>query len=385
MSWKRYVGTMATVILFGVACGDDDGPGQNSAVATLAQELTNAIETEILQDETQSSVKNLALSLVQSLTDAGTPAPSAREASAFALVRAVANGGESEWIRKRSSQVLAQQAQQPPRVPLSGITCVWSVDADFWIRDAADPFGTVPEGSVRFALYDALGGSPVVPLSPIPGAFTDIAPISQAPQNNGILEVAINAFDGTENRFDGVVSGTFNGLVNAALAGVVGGESTGFDASAGLFETESSQTLATAAITAPGDAGIFTNLTLNLDGSGTASVLVVEDPEGMQGTGAFVVQFIIDFDANLGVSSGSIIVLDQLTGVQVAGLIDGGTLVQPQFSIDSAGPLSSSDGDALEGVYDSAWVLNVHLAELLNIGLCVGTESPRICSDIPGL
>ena len=368
MAWKKFLPFAVLVAAATAACGDD---GDDSQVGQIAQELSNIVQAQVEGDPTQSSVKDLALALVQSLTDQGTPPPQTREPSALGTARAI-TGAEpgSDWTRRRYSQVLAQQV---PRVPITGITCVWSVETDFWVRDASDPFGPVPQDAIRFELYDAANGEPTLPLTVVPEAFVDIAPILQAPQNNGTLRVTLQAFEGADPRIDADVGGsTLSGLVNAAMNGVVATANQSVDFTAAIEETVSGSSLTSSAITPR--LNMLAELNVGSDGSGFVEFLLV-DPRT-----EFLIEVIIDFDSSLFPTGGEVYVDGSL-----AATLTGGSVVSPEFGIDPEGPLSPGDLADLESAYDDAWALNLHINEIFNIGLCVGTEDPFVCGVITGV
>ena len=355
------------------ACGDDGPSGPAGTLANLAQDLAGIVEDQVVEDETQNSIKELAEVLSQSLTTS-TPAPQIRDDGIMGVAQGLRSSGEGWGIPEAGSAPFSQE----PRVPLDGITCVWDTSADFWVRDTADPFGPVSEGSVRFALYDALNGEPVLPLSQIPDAFTDISPVLQAPANNGSFQVDIYAEEGSGPRIDGTLSGSLvGGFLNATFGGLIGSDLDGIGFSSIIGETQQSSTLTISAILAANRA-ILIDLTFAPDGSGTVIVLGLRgDPTDPDAEGNFLVQFEVPFSPNFLPTGGEVLV-----NSDVVGTVTGGTIGTPTFTLDPEGTLGTSSEADLDSIYSTAWTLYAHFVELLNLGLCVGTEDRGICDLI---
>ncbi len=366
--------TLVMTVLALAACGDDGPSGPGGTLANFAQGLTDVVNAQITEDETQNSIKGLAEALAQSLTTS-TPAPSPREPGILASAMALSNAGGASWIPSASGP---SPFNQVPRVPLDGITCVWDTEVDFWVRDAADPFGAVPEGSVRFALYDALNGEPVLPLAPVADAFTDIAPVLQAPQNNGSFQVDIYAEEGSGPRLDGVLGGTFiSGLINASFSGLIGTDVAGIGFVAAISESSQGSSLTISSILTS-SRGLLIDLSFNPDGSGTVIVLGVDgDPTNPEAQGNFVVEFVVPFSANFQATGGEVLVNGDLVAT-----VTGGLAGSPTFTIEPDGPLGANSGSSLNSMYATTWTLYAHFVELLTLGLCVGTEDTGICNQL---
>lgn len=353
------------------ACGDDGPSGPAGTLANLANDLAGIVEDQVVEDETQNSIKELAEALSQSLTTS-TPAPQIRDGGVMGVAQGLRNNGEAWGIPEAGSAPFSKE----PRVPLDGITCVWDTGQDFWVRDAADPFGPVAQGSVRFALYDALNGEPLLPLNQIPDAFTDIAPVQQAPANNGNFQVDLYAEEGSGPRIDGTLSGTFvNGLINATFGGLIGADLNGIGFSALISESGETSSLTISTILAANRA-ILIDLTFDPDGSGTVIVLGLRgDPTNPDAEGNFLVQFEVPFSASFLPTGGEVLVNNE-----VVGTVTGGTIGVPTFTVDPEGTLGTSSEADLDSIYATAWTLYAHFVELLNLGLCVGTEDTSICN-----
>jgi hypothetical protein len=72
--------------------------------------------------------------------------------------------------------------------PPYGTTCVWDptrFSSGFWKGDPTDPFGQVPDRTVRFELNVAAGGIPVEPLVPL-GSYADVWIGKQQSEDNSI-------------------------------------------------------------------------------------------------------------------------------------------------------------------------------------------------------
>lgn len=355
------------------ACGDDGPSGPAGTLSNLAQDLAGIVEDQVVEDQTQNSIKELAEVLSQSLTTS-TPAPQIRDDGVMGVAQGLRTSGEGWGIPDEGTVPFSQE----PRVPLDGITCVWDTGQDFWVRDAADPFGPVAQGSVRFALYDALNGAPVLPLSQISDAFTDIAPVLQAPANNGSFQVDLYAEEGSGPRIDGTLSGTIlDGLINASFGGLIGSDLDGIGFSSLISESGESSSLTISAILAANRA-ILIDLSFAPDGSGTVLVLGLRgDPTNPQAEGNFLVQFEVPFSASFLPTGG-----DVLVNSDVVATVTGGTIGVPMFTIDPEGALGTSSEADLDSMYATAWTLYSHFVELLNLGLCVGTEDVGICNLI---
>ena len=372
---RRRIGVTSSVLVgfFALAgCGDDGPSGPAGTLSNLAQDLAGIVEDQVTQDETQNSIKELAEALSQSLTTA-TPAPSIRDGGIMSVAQGLRSSGE--WgVPEGPTAPFSQE----PRVPLDGITCVWDVGADFWVRDATDPFGPVAQGAVRFALYNALNGEPQLPLTEIQGAYTDISPVLQAPANNGSFRVDLFAEEPSGPRIDGSLTGSYvGGLINAVFGGLIGTDLDGIGFTSVITESEQTSSFTISAIVAANRA-ILIDLTFAPDGSGTVLVLGLRgDPTNPEAEGNFLVQFEVPFSPNFLPTGGDILVNSELVGT-----VTGGFIGSPTFTIDPEGILPTASEADLDSIYATAWTVYTHFVEMLNLGLCIGTEDRGICNLI---
>ena len=198
------------VIFFGLqGCDDGTGPGQEAVTTQPVAEDLSAIRAGVITgDEIQDNTLSLSEVIACIMTNRAVTglcgdllgATAHSEQAAFGpgvengdWDAPSANGEILNLVAPLGPPVLATNFSSLLSGPLLAsppfeTTCVWDPTRftnGFWKGDATDPFGPVPDRTVRFELNLASGGIPVEPLVPL-GSYADVWIGKQQSEDNAI-------------------------------------------------------------------------------------------------------------------------------------------------------------------------------------------------------
>lgn len=261
---------------------------------------------------------------------------------------------------------VASLSSVPQRANLLGTTCVWNPAADFWGNNPNNPYGDPEPDAVFFELYDAQGARPVIPLSLLNG-YASVAPRGQGPQVD--VGIFVNLDD--QMLIDFETSGTAD-------------EEGGYDVSVdGSFADDGAGGIDYTSDLTPARSETSASL-LDLEvgelltvGSGGAFSFTLDVG---QTTGARQqLAFDVDFDANNGVTSGTVVLDGEVVGTVT------GTLSGLVFALTPDSPLAASERARLESIFQNASIITGGVFEHVLFGACVGTMDHSVCTAIdPG-
>jgi len=354
------VGIAAAFLLPG--CSDDtSGPENGVDIEAVASIVAGAANDVIVQNEIARFLEDLS----------GTITPLMAPGGSASLVDVE---GASAGLRSLPSLAYVRRAMSAhpssPRflltpLPPLGTTCVWNIDTSGWV--GGEPvFGNVPEGAIRWELYETEGGLPVIPLQPL-DAYTDMFAGPQAEESNEVdALVSVTDHAVTSQVMTIPIDGTFESesvhsldVRNATITGIL--DDLNFDAD--VDDNESLNIRASY-----GNALDFTDeLTL-----GTTGLLLrgVDSSDPTQN-----ISFDLEFDpTTLMITSG----VARVDGQTVADA--SGTLVSPVFSLSDGSPLPGQQLADLEAIYSDAAVITGSAIEFVLLAACVGTDDPTYCS-----
>ncbi len=200
---------LAALFLALQGCDDGTGPGQEAVTTQpVAQDLSNIRAGVITGDEIQDNTLSLSEVIACIMTNRAATGLCGDLLGATANAEAAvptlglesggwdappANGEVLNLIPPLGPPIQAATFSSLLSGPLLAsppfeTTCVWDptrFTSGFWRGDATDPFGPVPERTVRFELNLSSGGIPVEPLVPL-GNYADVWIGKQQTEDNSI-------------------------------------------------------------------------------------------------------------------------------------------------------------------------------------------------------